>query len=95
MLDPDAEFEALSITKTMVAAVALQLVDEGEAHTRRTAPAHRGHRHGRHRHAHAAAILSHSTGLQDYRENPDYRDDMILTPVEAVNLWRQRPVARP
>ena len=85
-LDPGAEFETLSITKTMVAAVALQLVDEGKLTLDGPLP-----------HVDGIAtevtdtltlrrLLSHSTGLQDYRENTDYRDDMILTPVEAVNL---------
>ena len=52
-LDPDAEFEALSLTKTMVAAVALQLVDEGlltlDGPLPPSTACHRGHRH-----AHAA-----------------------------------------
>ena len=62
VLDPDAEFEALSITKTMVAAVALQLVDEGKLTLDGAAPVHRGHCHERHRHAHAAAIAEPLVG---------------------------------
>ena len=31
-------------------------------------------------------LLSHSTGLRDYRESANFRSDMILTPADAVNL---------
>ena len=86
VLDPDAEFEALSITKTMVAAVALQLVDEGKLTLDGRLPPIEGIATEVTDTLTLRRLLSHSTGLQDYRENPDYRDDMILTPVEAVNL---------
>ena len=86
VLDPDAEFEALSITKTMVAAVALQLVDEGKLTLDGRLPPIEGIVTDVTDTLTLRRLLSHSSGLQDYRENPDYRDDMILTPVEAVNL---------
>ena len=86
VLDPDAEFEALSITKTMVAAVALQLVDEGKLTLDGGLPSIEGVATNVTDTLTLRRLLSHSSGLQDYRENPDYRDDMILTPVEAVNL---------
>ncbi|HEY5875573.1 MAG TPA: serine hydrolase, partial [Ilumatobacteraceae bacterium] len=86
VLDPGAEFEALSLTKTMVAAVALQLVDEGELTLDGRLPRIEGIATEVTNTLTLRRLLSHSTGLQDYRENTDYRDDMILTPVEAVNL---------
>ena len=85
-LDPDAEFEALSITKTMVAAVALQLVGEGELTLDGRLPSIEGIATEVTDALTLRRLLSHSTGLQDYREHADYRDDMILTPLEAVNL---------
>ena len=86
-LDPDAQFEALSLTKTIVAAVALQLVDEARAHTRRAAARDRGHPRRDDRGldpADGCSVIR--PGLRDYRESTEYRADMILTPVAAVNL---------
>lgn len=85
-LDANAEFEALSMTKTMVAAVALQLVDEGELSLDGPLPVIDGVARDVTDTLSLRRLLSHSTGLVDYRENAAYRADMILTPVAAVNL---------
>lgn len=85
-LDPDAAFETLSVTKTMVAAVALQLVDEGALTLDGRLPVIDGVEESATGQLTLRRLLSHATGIIDYREHPDYRDDMILTPVDAVNL---------
>lgn len=85
-LDPDAPFEALSLTKTMVAAVALQMVDEGALTLDGPLPQVPGVDPAVTNALTLRRLLSHSSGISDYRENPDYRDDMVLTPTEAVNM---------
>jgi cellulose synthase (UDP-forming) len=85
-LDPNEQFEALSLTKTMVAAVALQLVDEGVLTLDGPLPHIEGIASDVTDTLTLRRLLSHSTGLKDYRENTNYRPDMILTPVDAVNL---------
>jgi cellulose synthase (UDP-forming) len=85
-LDANEQFEALSLTKTMVAAVALQLVDEGTLTLDGPLPSIEGIPDDVTDALTLRRLLSHSTGLTDYRENSGYRPDMILTPVDAVNL---------
>ncbi len=85
-LDPDAPFEALSLTKTMVAAVALQMVDEGALTLDGPLPEVEGIDPAVTEELTLRRLLSHSSGISDYRENPDFRDDMVLSPIEAVNL---------
>ncbi|MET0908914.1 MAG: acyltransferase family protein, partial [Ilumatobacteraceae bacterium] len=82
-LDPDAQFEALSLTKTMVAAVALQLVDEGLLTLDGPLPDIEGIPEETTDTLSLRRLLSHSTGMRDYRESAAYRADMILTPVAA------------
>lgn len=85
-LDPDAPFEALSLTKTMVAAVALQLVDEGALTLDGPLPPLAGISAEVTDELSIRRLLSHATGLNDYRVSPDYRDDLILDPTDAVGL---------
>lgn len=85
-LDPDAPFEALSVTKTMVAAVALQLVDEGRLSLDEPLPDVEGIDSEITDSLTLRRLLSHATGLTDYREKADYEPDMILDPVAAVEL---------
>jgi CubicO group peptidase (beta-lactamase class C family) len=85
-LDPDAPFEALSLTKTMVAAVALQLVDEGVLTLDGPLPDVPGVPRSATEQLTLRRLLSHSSGLDDYREMPGYRNDIILNPTDAVLL---------
>lgn len=85
-LDPAAPFEALSVTKTMVAAVALQLVDEGRLTLDEPLPDVTGVDTEITGSLTLRRLLSHATGLTDYREKADYHPDMILDAVAAVEL---------
>ncbi len=85
-LDPSVQFEALSLTKTMVAAAALQLVDEGTLSLDGSLPLVEGVPKDVTDQLSLRRLLSHATGLGDYRLSPEFRDDVILTPVDAVLL---------
>lgn len=85
-LDRDAPFEALSVTKSMVAAVALQLVDEETLTLDEPLPDIRGIPRTATSQLSLRRLLSHSTGLRDYREAVGYRRDLMLTPIDAVLL---------
>ncbi len=85
-LDPNAPFEALSLTKTMVAAVALQLVDEGVLTLDGPLPDVPGVPRETTDRLTLRRLLSHATGLSDYRVSEDFSDDIILDPVDAVGL---------
>ncbi len=85
-LDPAVPFEALSLTKTMVGAVALQLVDEGVLTLDGRLPDVDGVSPEITDQLTLRRLLSHATGLADYRYGEGYREDMILTPADAVNI---------
>jgi CubicO group peptidase (beta-lactamase class C family) len=77
-------FEVMSISKTMIAAVALRYVEEGrlsldgplpDAPTLPDAVVEK---------LTLRRLLAHATGLADYRDAPDYREDRPLTREEAV-----------
>jgi cellulose synthase (UDP-forming) len=85
-LDAAAPFEALSITKSMVAAVALQLVDEGVLTLDGALPPVEGVDTRVTEALTLRRLLSHATGLPDYRRDGDFRPDMILTPADAIAL---------
>ncbi len=85
-LDPAAPFEALSLTKTMVAAVALQLVAEGTLTLDGPLPPLEGISQDVTDGLTLRRLLSHATGLDDYRQTADFRPDGILTPLDAVAM---------
>ena len=85
-LDADAPFEALSVTKTMVAAVALQLVEEGAIVLDDPLPGVDGVPEELTDSLTMRRLLAHATGLRDYREVEGFNPDMVLTPAEAVSL---------
>ncbi len=85
-LDPNAPFEALSLTKTMVAAVALQLVDEGVLTLDGPLPDVPGVPRETTTQLTLRRLLSHASGLSDYRVSEQFSDDIILDPVDAVGL---------
>ncbi|MEL6890733.1 MAG: serine hydrolase [Actinomycetota bacterium] len=85
-LDPTARFEALSLTKTMVAAVALDLVDQGVIGLDDPLPDVAGVDRDVTRSLTLRRLLSHASGFGDYRDQPDYREDSVLEPIDAVNL---------
>lgn len=85
-IDVDAPFEALSVTKTMVGVVALQLVDEGVLDLDGPLPDLAGIPRSTTETLTIRRLLSHATGLDDYRQAGEFRDDIILTPTDAVVL---------
>jgi cellulose synthase (UDP-forming) len=82
----DDPFEILSGTKTMVAAAALQLVDEGAIDLDAPLPTVEGIPARVTSTLTMRRLLAHATGLIDYRETPGWRADAILTPTDAVML---------
>ncbi len=86
VLDPDAPFEALSLTKTMVAAVSLQLIDEGSLTLDGPLPDVPGVPTEVTEQLSMRRLLSHATGLADYRWSGDFSEDAILTPADAIEL---------
>ncbi len=78
-------FEALSLTKTMVAAVALQLVDEGSLTLDGPLPAIEGIDAAVTDNLTLRRLLSHSTGLVDYRQVEGFDETETPDPLEAVN----------
>ena len=85
-LDPMAQFEALSLTKTMVATVALQLVDEGRLTLDGPLPDVPGVPTDVTSQLSVRRLLSHATGLADYRWSAEFVEDAILTPSAAIGL---------
>ncbi len=85
----DAPFEALSATKTMVGAVTLQLVDEGALTLDGPLPPVAGVPKTVTDALSVRRLLSHASGLDDYRWAPGYAADDILDPVDAVLLGAQ------
>ncbi len=85
-LDAGDTFEALSLTKTMVAAVALQLVDEGALSLDGQLPDVPGVPRETTERLTLRRLLSHASGLNDYRVSRQFSDDIILDPVDAVGL---------
>ncbi len=85
-LDPNAPFEALSLTKTMVAAAALQLVDEGQLTLDGPLPPLEGISVDVTNDLTLRRLLSHASGLDDYRDTPDFQRDGILSPLDAVSM---------
>ena len=85
VLDPNAPFEALSLTKTMVSAVTLQLVDEGRL-SRCPGPCRRRDTER----GDAAAVAAPASGARvravDYRHAPGYSLVAGLTSLEAIEL---------
>lgn len=85
-LDPEAPFEALSLTKTMVATVALQLIEEGRLTIDGPLPDVPGVPTSTTGELSMRRLLSHATGLSDYRWSGDFSEDAILTPADAIGL---------
>lgn len=85
-LDPEAPFEALSLTKTMVATAALQLVDEGALTLDGPLPPLEGISVDVTNDLTVRRLLSHASGLADYRVSPDFEPDGIMSPLDAVSL---------
>jgi len=85
-IDPDAPFEALSLTKTMVATVALQLIEEGVLTLDGPLPDVAGVPTSVTSELTMRRLLSHATGLSDYRWSGEFSEDAILTPADAINL---------
>jgi CubicO group peptidase (beta-lactamase class C family) len=86
VLDPKVPFEALSLTKTMVAAVALQLVDEGRLTLDEALPDVTGIPSEVTEALTLRRLLAHATGLIDYRLAPGYAGDSQLTSLAAIGL---------
>ncbi len=80
----DEQFEALSITKTMVAAVALQLVHEGVLTLDEPLPPIDGLPRELTDGETLRRLLAHASGLIDYRLAPGYRREAVMSPLEAV-----------
>ena len=78
------QFEVLSITKTMIAAVALQLVDEGVLTLDERLPPIDGLPLELTQGETLRRLLAHASGITDYRLAPGYRRDTTLTPIDAV-----------
>jgi CubicO group peptidase (beta-lactamase class C family) len=82
----DDPFQVFSVTKTMVAAVALQLVGEGRLTLDGPLPAIDGLPRSATSQLSLRRLLSHSSGLADYRDAPGFVGDERLAPVDAVRL---------
>ncbi len=83
-LDPNETFEAMSATKTMVAAAALQLVEDGLLTLDDPLPRVPGLPPSATGQLTLRRLLSHSTGMKDYRTTPGFDHEVILTPTDAV-----------
>ncbi len=86
VLDPEAKFEVLSVSKTFVAAAALQLVDEGRLTLDDPLPAVDGVDERITDSLSLRRLLSHATGMRDYRESAGYQQEMSLSAPAAVEL---------
>lgn len=84
MLDANAQFEVLSITKTMVAAAALQLVDDGALSLDAPLPRIEGLPTELTDSETLRRLLAHASGLVDYREARSYDPQAVFTPRDAV-----------
>lgn len=92
-LSGDERFEVLSITKTMIAAVALQLVDEGVLTLDEPLPPVDGIPIELTEGETLRRLLAHASGLADYRLAPTYDRDAVMSPLDAViSSW---PVSDP
>ncbi len=80
------QFQVTSVTKTMVAAVALQLVEEGRLTLDGPLPAVDGVPSVITDELTLRRLLAHATGLVDYRDAAGYREDLELTPRRAITL---------
>ena len=83
-LDVDEQFEVSSVTKTMVAAVALQLVEEGHLSLDDPLPPIDGIPIELTEHETLRRLLAHASGLVDYRDTSAFDGDRVLDPVSAV-----------
>ncbi len=79
-------FQVTSVTKTMVAAVALQLVEEGGITLDGPLVAIDGVSRDITDELTLRRLLANATGLVDYRDAAGYRPDLELTPTSAVAL---------
>lgn len=86
-------FEVLSITKTMIAAVALQLVDDGVLTLDEPLSPIDGLPVELTSGETLRRLLAHASGLADYRLAPTYDSQAVISPLDAVNsAW---PVSDP
>jgi CubicO group peptidase (beta-lactamase class C family)/peptidoglycan/LPS O-acetylase OafA/YrhL len=93
-LDVDARFDIGSVTKTFTAAVALRLVEQGVLSLDtplprlRAAPTFDATRFT------LRQLLTHRTGLVNYRNTPEYRADIssVSSPQDAVTLSGRQPL---
>ncbi len=83
-VNPDDRFEALSVTKTMVAATALQLVDEGALTLDGPLPAIDDLPEELTDSLTLRRLLAHASGLADYRTIDGFDPDAPVDPLEAV-----------
>ena len=87
-------FEVLSITKTMIAAVALQLVDEGVLTLDEPLPPIDGIPIELTEGETLRRLLAHASGLADYRLAPTYDREAVMSPLDAVRngLFSRSPL---
>ena len=84
IVDPAERFEVLSVTKTMVAAVALQLVEEGELGLDGPLIDIDGLPRSLTEHETLRRLLAHASGLVDYRRVGSFRATTNTDPLAAV-----------
>ena len=83
-LEVDQQFEVLSVSKTMVSAAALQLVDAGVLSLDEPLPWISGLPASLTQNETLRRLLAHASGLIDYRVASGYRTDAIMDPRQAV-----------
>ncbi|HEX4983643.1 MAG TPA: serine hydrolase, partial [Ilumatobacteraceae bacterium] len=84
IVDPGEQFEALSVTKTMVAAAALQLVDVGLLSLDDPLPRMTGLPQELTASLTLRRLLAHASGLVDYRTVAGFDPVALVDPLEAV-----------
>ncbi|MGE0305997.1 MAG: serine hydrolase, partial [Acidimicrobiia bacterium] len=77
-------FEVLSVTKTMVATVAIELARDGVLDLDAPLPPIDGVDQRLTSSVTMRRLLAHASGLVDYRESRGYRRDAVLTPAQAI-----------
>jgi len=83
-IDPDQEFETLSVTKTMVAAATLQLVEAGELTLDGPLPDISGLPESLTGSLSVRRLLAHASGLVDYRSVAGFDPEAPVEPEKAV-----------